>query len=499
MSRFLAKSFVVTATLGAILVPALPASATRMPWDNRPLTPSECAGATVPGVWTPNECKTLPEKQQEACGNLSGFLGNYCRELAEDPKNPFAELSAGTKTLVDAETQKRLGNATGSISEGVQELTGWVFKQIEDSTTVDLKVSWFVDQYHINGALALGLTFFLMIVGVCIGLLKRDPKEMAHPLAGMFEFALMLGALPWLVMLGLAIVDFFGHITLAHVGDQVQRFFTAIRDSSALMPAAKELLAFLATLLVLIGMGLVWATLKGREFLIYISCLIGVFFLMLNVLPEGRKWTKRLMSWIATLAFIKLVVIGVIAFAFSVIGGIKTGTVDKGDLAAAGFLLVGAGISPLWIPAFLAPMLGAVGITRAFRSHHQVSGPLNSGRKHVQGKLSNWHNQATNGKRTQSGNGSQNSANANGKGPIAKGAPLTVASVASGARRQWQRRERVRTPVRGTASVEVPWREDPISVSVPPVGLTIDPTTPMPNWSKLGSPMRRGRGGRNGR
>ncbi len=256
---------------------------------------------------------------------------------------PIIGRLAGDEEQSVCETDgEAIGNAAGevgnSVLDGVStwiigaatQVTSFIAKEIQESSTPQLQSAWFHAQFAPLADLGAALALLVALVALASAAVRRDPKALAATLAGIARAGIGTGVIVALTVIGLEVAD---QISAAVLANSPHAFWETVAHAWGTKgwaglgsSALAALLAAMETLAAVV----VWVELLVRGGAIYIAVLFFPTVLAASIWPALSAWTGRLARLLLLLVILKPVALIVLSLA--------------GNAAAAG-LSFGSGIA----------------------------------------------------------------------------------------------------------------------------------------------------------
>lgn len=344
--------------------------------------------ATVPAVSAQTPTPS-PSPSRPAVGfgsgcnitNLIGCAGNLLSPLnpfsPNSPLNPVGQAQAAVRTGIQAFTYACIGAAVMVLRK--------VATSLNDNASIDLGAPWFLIHYGVM----LSLSVVLLMYGAALATARAVAVGQEGDLVKVFfrtaVSAVMMSA-PVLIVItgGLQLTDMATEFLFRSSGTGLGQGLLAFADrlqASGANAAGGDILLSLIAILALVGLLLIWISLKAREAVIFISVSFMPMAYAGKPHPLFANYPKRLGHFIAGAVIAKFVMAAILTMAVSWF--LHGDTTDFGnDLAFAMVLFLTA-----FAPWKLLSKVGAVfavghatGGVRAGSVARRATSPLRHGR-----------------------------------------------------------------------------------------------------------------------
>jgi hypothetical protein len=286
-------------------------------------------------------------------------VGNVCDAVAGAVKKVAAE--AGEFVM---------RGVTAWVTNAAVWVTGKVGELIENTSSPDLRASWFEGQYGAMVAVAGGLALLMLLLAVIQAVIRQDVWMLVRCAFGYLPMAFVLSgvAIAGAALL-VAITDDMSAAVVSSLGtDQSDNLLQAVGD--AYKRALEEdsgiplFGVFLGAIILALGAFVLWLEMIIRDAAIYIC----VFFLPLTfvamVWPTTGRWARRLVELLVAIILAKFVIVSILTLATAAIA--NTG-VTEGEGRTFEQMLAGSALLVLaaWSPFALLRMIPAMEVAAA--------------------------------------------------------------------------------------------------------------------------------------
>jgi hypothetical protein len=313
--------------------------------------------------------------------NLIGCAGNLLSPLnplsPTSPLNPIGQAGAAVRSGIQAFTMACIGAAVMVLRK--------VATSLNDNASIDLGAPWFLIHYGVM----LSLSVVLLMYGAALATARAVAVGQEGDLLKVFfrtaGAAVMMSA-PVLIVVtgGLQLTDMLTQFLFRSSGTGLGEGLLAFADrlqASGANAAGGDILLSLIAILALVGLLLIWISLKAREAVIFISVSFMPMAYAGKPHPSFANYPKRLGHFIAGAVIAKFVLSAILTMA--VAWFLHGDTTDFGnDLAFAMILFLTA-----FAPWKLLSKVGAVfavghatGGVRAGSIARRATSPLRHGR-----------------------------------------------------------------------------------------------------------------------
>ena len=236
--------------------------------------------------------QSVCEKDGEAIGNAVGEVGN-------------SVLDGVAKWIIGAATQ----------------VTTFIAKAIQESSTPQLQSRWFGAQFAPMADLGAALALLVALVALASAAVRRDPKALAATIAGIARAGIGTGMVVALTVIGLEVAD---QISAAVLASSPHAFWETVAHAWGTKGWAglgSSALAALLALLETVAAIVVWVELLVRSAAIYIAVLFFPVVLAASIWPALSAWTGRLARLLLLLVILKPVALIVLSLAGNAAAG----------------------------------------------------------------------------------------------------------------------------------------------------------------------------------
>lgn len=271
-----------------------------------------------------------------------------CEDLqALDPLCQAGQYVQGQATNAVDSAFARVAN---SFSEVAMNATTWLWKQINDATTLDLHDPRLLREIGTTAVIAGVLCLGLFVVQVITSVLRREPGGLARSLYGLvISFvgsALAIAATRTL----LGVIDALsaGYVQQA-LGTNVEGIgqkFAFAQLANVQAPAA----ALLLSLAILVAVVLVWAAMMVRKMVLIIAAVLAPLAFAGATADITRAWVRRWIEFVCAMVVCKLLLVIILSIGLSVFNGAGQDGSGVGQgttqLAAGSLILMMGGFAP---------------------------------------------------------------------------------------------------------------------------------------------------------
>ncbi len=248
------------------------------------------------------------EAASEAPGAVGGLLGEAAGAAGSGIMNALAEWMIGAATQV----------------------TGFVSKEMQETTTPQLESSWYEAQFQPMADLGAALGLLVAMIALASAAIRRSPEALAATLVGIARAGIGTGLVIPLTVIGLGIAD---QISSAVITSSPHTFWATVTHAWGTHGFGGFGSSALATLIAAIEVFaavFVWLELIVRNAAIYVAVLFFAATLAAAIWPALSAWPGRLGRMLMLFVILKPVALIVLSLA--------------GNAAAAG-LSFGSGVS----------------------------------------------------------------------------------------------------------------------------------------------------------
>lgn len=256
--------------------------------------------------------------------------------------------------------QSAFDSLARSFASAASDASNWMWKQIDQATTVNLSSAGINKDLLATGAIALVLCTALFVIQVITAVLRREPGGLARAVRGLGVATMMSAFAILTTKILLSVVDQLSDgVVRFSTGEGIDglgtRFAIATSLSQMVNPAALLLFA----VVVLVAVVIVWAAMMIRKLLIIVAAVMTPIAFAGGAADITRSWVRRWVEFTAALIASKLLLVVMLMVGLSVFEGAGMQTSPDGQLATTGtqagtqlacgtVLLLMAGFAP-WI------------------------------------------------------------------------------------------------------------------------------------------------------
>ena len=244
------------------------------------------------------------------------------------------------------------GTMAGFFSSAANNATTWLWKQINDATTLDLTSPRLVRELGMTAAIAAVLCVGLFLVQVITAALRGHPVLLARAFNGLivsfvgsaFAIATTRVLLTAVDALSNGVVQF----TMGTNIDGLQAKFAFIQLTGIANPA----IVILVSLVVLAAAVVVWAAMMIRKLMILLAAVLAPLAFAGATADFTRGWVRKWIEFVAAMIVSKLLLVIILSLGLSVLNGAgqsgagATQTVTQ--LAGGSLILLLGGLAP-WV------------------------------------------------------------------------------------------------------------------------------------------------------
>ena len=268
-------------------------------------------------------------KPTQTAHSLSKLLGASCEGegLVEEALNTVTiGVSGAAKCAASAVgglAGGAVGAAAGSVLDqltrwiigGASAATGFLAKELQDTTTPQLQSAWFQTQFAPMADLGAALGLLVTLIAFASAAARRDPAALAGALAGVLRAGLGTALVVALTVLGLEVAD---EISRAVLSGSPHAFWNTVAHAWGTSGFGGFASSELAALIALVEMFFAFDVLLElivRDAAIYIAVLFFPVVLAASIWPALSSWTSRLGRLLLLFVILKPVALIVLCFA----------------------------------------------------------------------------------------------------------------------------------------------------------------------------------------
>jgi hypothetical protein len=300
-----------------------------------------------------------------------GLLGKACK-VASHPKQVLGAAKALAAGKAGTAVKVLLNGARRNVSSpsgaaGIAAIVAWAVggahfvlsettKLVGQSTTPDLRSSWFSSVYWRVAGVAALLTLPFLCAAALQAVLRSDGVLLARAVFGYLPLSfLATGIAAPIAMMLLAITDWMGGSIARAAGDQGSHFLveSGVVIGALGVAVGSPFVTFLIALLTAAAGLILWLELLIRAAAVYVVALMLPLVFAAMVWPARRVWAVRAIEVLVALILAKFAIVAVLALAAAALGQ------GGGDLIAralAGLVLVILGAFAPWALLRLLPL-----------------------------------------------------------------------------------------------------------------------------------------------
>jgi hypothetical protein len=257
-------------------------------------------GAAPCTVQAPVIGGSLSELTNGICGVVEGAAGAVGGVAGE-------AVGAAGSAILDGVAHWMIGAAT--------QVTSFVAKEMQRSTTPQLRSAWFQAQFAPMADLGAALALLVTLVAFASAAVRRDPQALAATLAGIVRAGLGTTVVVALTALGLEVAD---QISAAVLSSSPHAFWATVAQAWGTKDFGGFASSALATLIAAVetfGALFVWLELIVRNAAIYLAVLFFPVVLAASIWPALHAWTGRLARLLLLFVVLKPVALIVLSLA----------------------------------------------------------------------------------------------------------------------------------------------------------------------------------------
>jgi hypothetical protein len=233
----------------------------------------------------------------EAAGAAAGAVGGLAGEAVGVVGNG----------VLDVVAKWMIGGATS--------ITGFVSREMRQTTTPQLQSSWYSAQFAPMADLGAALGLLVTLLALASAAIRRSPEALAATLAGIARAGIGTGLVVALTMIGLDVAD---QISAAVLQASPHSFWTTVSHawgSSGFGGFGSSALAMVIALVEVFAAIFVWLELIVRDAAIYLAVLFFPAALAAAIWPALGAWPGRLGRLLALFVILKPVALIVLSLA----------------------------------------------------------------------------------------------------------------------------------------------------------------------------------------
>src|SRR4051795_8525981 len=290
-----------------------------------------------------------------------------------------------------------VGGALDQATKWMTDAATWTTKQIatgiQETSTPELKASWYEERFESMIALGLGLAALVAMMALASAAIRRAPEALGATIYGMFRAGLGTGLVLVLTVLALGVADEIANTMAGEtMGNNAGQFWNDVGDAwgkDNFAGFGSSAIAFFFALVQVIAGLLVWIEMLLRSAAIYIAVLFLPGALAASIWPPLREWESRLVKVLFVLVAMKPVIITALSLAGHAAAAAITGEArgDVGVLLTAIVIFALAACAP-WALMTLVSMSGE-GAWSARAAHHGAREGMSASASRVGGSLGN--------------------------------------------------------------------------------------------------------------
>ncbi len=345
-----------------------------------------------------------------AAGWVSGLVGKACNVV----QHAGSVVQAGKKLVtghVGSAAKTLLGGGGGSSSLaahtttviGLAAIGAWVLggarfalhetaKVLSNTTTPQLRSTWFSSTYWRMAGIAVMLTLPFLFAAAVQALMRSDLTLLARAAFGYLPLAMLgVGVAAPLTMLLLVASDQLSAVVSAAAGNASTHFleFTGTVVGVLTVFSGSPFLAFLVGAFTAAATLALWLELLVREAAVYVIVLMLPLAFAALVWPARRIWAIRVVELLVALILSKFAIVAVLSLGGAAIAGSVGGHSITGAVAGGALVLLAA-FAP-WALLRLLPLTElAGGAAGSLRNEVAAGAPGTGGPESRSDRVENW-------------------------------------------------------------------------------------------------------------
>ena len=264
---------------------------------------------------------------------------------------PIAGVRAGQQAA-SAITDSAFGSIAGFFGAAANNATTWLWEQLNEATTLDLRSPKLVEEMTVTAGIAAVLCLGLFLVQVITAALRGHPVMLGRAVSGLV--IAMVGSAFALATtrLLLAAVDELSNgvvqFTLGTNIDGLGAKFAFLQMSGMSNPAVVILLS----LVVLASVVVIWAAMMIRKLMILLAAVLAPIAFAGATADITRGWVRKWIEFTAAMVASKLLLVIILSLGVSVLNGAGQdgggATQTATQLAGGSLILLLGGFAP-WV------------------------------------------------------------------------------------------------------------------------------------------------------
>jgi type IV secretion system protein TrbL len=237
-----------------------------------------------------------------------------------------------------------------SFSEVAMNASTWLWKQINDATTLDLRDPRLLHEIGTTAAIAGVLCLALFVIQVITSVLRREPGGLGRALSGLVVSFVGSALAIAVTRTLLGVVDALsaGYVqqTLGTNVEGIGQKFAFTQLANVQAPAATLLLS----LVILIAVVMVWAAMMVRKMVLIIAAVLAPLAFAGATADITRAWVRRWIEFVCAMIVSKLLLVIILSIGLAVFNGAGQDGSGVGQsttqLAAGSLILMMGGFAP---------------------------------------------------------------------------------------------------------------------------------------------------------
>jgi len=291
--------------------------------------------------------------------------------------NPLCQAEQALNSQATGMVDSAFSHIAGYFGLAASDATGWLWRQIDAATTLDLHSPQLLREMAVTGAIAAVLCLGLFLVQVITATLRREPGGLSRALTGLvvsfIGSAVALGATRALLgavdALSDGVVQYTLGTNIAGLGDKLA--FAKLATVSN--PAATLLFA----VVILASVVIVWAAMMIRKLVLLIAAVLAPLAFAGATADITRAWVRRWIEFVAAMVVSKLLLVIILSIGITVLNGAgqngNSPTQAGTQLAGGALILLMGGLAP-WVAIRMFSFAGD-----ALTAAHATAGQAASG------------------------------------------------------------------------------------------------------------------------
>ena len=266
--------------------------------------------------------------------------------------NPLCLVSNAVEDQATAAATSTFTHIAGYFGTAAEHATVWLWKEIDNATTLDLRSPGLLHEIAITGAIAGVVCLGLFVIQVVRGVLRREAGAFGRALSGLvvatigttFALAATQALLTAVDALSAGVVQVTMGSNIAGLGAKL----TAVQLSSTGNPATVLLLS----LVILAAVVIVWAAMLARKLMLLVAAVLAPLAFAGAVADFSRAWVRRWIEFVVAMVVSKLLLVIILSIGVAVLDGAgqASGGATQGatQMVGGALVLLLGGLAP-WI------------------------------------------------------------------------------------------------------------------------------------------------------